>query len=72
MTRAVPAPVSSSCWPGNLHLGRPEHVEIIFGRKVTSATPGVVSTRVLNRPGQVTVNFSFRHSRIKIYLGDHQ
>ena len=53
---------------GNLHLGRPEHVEIIFGRKVTSVTPGVFSTRVLNRPDQVTVNFSFKHSRIKIYL----
>ncbi len=53
---------------GNLHLGRPEHVEIVFGRRVTSATPGVFSTRVLNRPDQVTVNFSFRHSRIKIYL----
>ena len=53
---------------GNLHLGRPEHVEVIFGRKVTSVTPGTFSTRVLNRPDQVTVNFSFRHSRIKIYL----
>jgi hypothetical protein len=53
---------------GNLHLGRPEHVEVIFGRKVTSVTPGTFATRVLNRPDQVTVNFSFRHSRIKIYL----
>ena len=53
---------------GNLHLGRPEHIEVIFGRKVTSATPGSFSTRVLNRPDQVTVNFSFKHSRIKIYL----
>jgi hypothetical protein len=53
---------------GNMHLGRPEHVEVVFGRKVTSATPGVFSTRLLNRPDQVTVNFSFRHSRIKIYL----
>jgi hypothetical protein len=53
---------------GNLHLGRPEHAEVIFGRKVTRATPGTFSTRVLNRPDQVTVNFSFRHSRIKIYL----
>jgi hypothetical protein len=53
---------------GNLHLGRPEHVEIIFGRKVTRATPGTFSTRLLNRPDQVTVNLSFKHSRIKIYL----
>jgi hypothetical protein len=53
---------------GNLHLGRPEHVEIIFGRRVTAKTPGTFSTRLLNRPGQVTVNLSFKHSRIKIYL----
>ena len=53
---------------GNLHLGRPEHVEVIFGRKVTAVTPGTFSTRLLNRPDQVTVNFSFKHSRIKIYL----
>ena len=52
----------------NLHLGRPEHVELICGRKVTRATPGTFSTRVLNRPDQVTVNLSFKHSRIKIYL----
>ena len=53
---------------GNLHPGRPGHTEVIFGRKVTSATPGSFSARVLNRPDQVTVNFSFKHSRIKIYL----
>ena len=52
----------------NLHLGRPEHVEVSFGRKVTSATAGVFSTPVLNRPDRVIVNFSFKHSRIKIYL----
>jgi hypothetical protein len=52
----------------SMHLGRPEHIEIIFGRKVTSVTPGTFSTRLLNRPDQVTVNLSFKHSRIKIYL----
>jgi hypothetical protein len=54
----------------NLDLGRPEHVEIIFGRPVTSRTPGTFSTRLLNRPDQVTLNLSFRHSRVKIYLKD--
>lgn len=52
----------------NMHLGRPEHAEIIFGRRVTSATPGQFSARLLNRPDQVTVNFTYKHSRIKIYL----
>jgi hypothetical protein len=53
---------------GNMHLGRPEHAEIIFGRKVTALTPGQFSTRLLNRPDQVTVNLSYKHSRIKVYL----
>jgi len=53
---------------GNLDLGRPEQVEIIFGRRVTARTPGVFSTRLLNRADQVTINFGFKHSRVKIYL----
>ena len=53
---------------GNMNLGRPEHAEIIFASKVTRRTPGTFSTRLLNRADQVTVNLSFKHSRIKIYL----
>jgi hypothetical protein len=47
---------------GNINLGRPEHVEVIFGSKVTRSTPGTFSTRLLNRGDQVTINLSFRHS----------
>ena len=53
---------------GNMNLGRPEHAEIIFAARVTRKSPGTFSTRLLNRADQVTVNLSFRHSRIKIYL----
>ena len=49
-----------------MNLGRPGHAEIIFAAKVTRKTPGTFSTRLLNRADQVTVNLSFRHSRIKI------
>ena len=58
---------SRSCWP-DISPGRPEHVEVIFGSKVTRSTPGVFSTRLLHRGDQVTINLSFKHSRIKIYL----
>jgi hypothetical protein len=54
----------------NLDLGRPEHIEIVFGRRVTSRTAGVFSTRLLARGDQVTLNLSFKHSRIKIYRVD--
>src|SRR6266702_7821741 len=53
---------------GNMNLGRPEHAEIIFAARVTRKTPGIFSTRLLNRGDQVTVNLSFKHSRVKIYL----
>ena len=53
---------------GNMNLGRPEHAEVIFGQKVIRKTPGVFSTRLLNRGNQVTINLSFKHSRVKIYL----
>ncbi|MEO3863691.1 hypothetical protein [Acrocarpospora sp. B8E8] len=52
----------------NLDLGRPEHLEVIFARRITRRTPGVFATRLLNRADQVTLNLSFLHSRIKIYL----
>jgi hypothetical protein len=53
---------------GNLHLGRPEHIEVIFGRRAGRAADLTFSTRVLNRADQVTVNLAFRRSRIKVYL----
>ena len=51
-----------------MNLGRPEHAEIIFAARVTRKTPGIFSTRLLNRADQVTLNLSLRHSRIKVYL----
>ena len=53
---------------GNMNLGRPEHAEIISGPNGSCTTPGVFSTRLFNGGDQVTINLSFRHSRVKIYL----
>lgn len=52
----------------NLDLGRPSSVEVIFGRKITSRTPGTFTTRVLTHGVDVTVNAYYKHSRIKQYL----
>jgi hypothetical protein len=54
----------------NFDLGRPDSVEIIFGRKVTKATPGTFTTRVITRGVDVTVNAYYKRSRIKQYLKD--
>jgi len=58
---------------GNLDLGRPENVEIIFGRRVRCDTPGTFRTAI-DRPvidpddKAVVVNISCKHSRVKQYL----
>jgi hypothetical protein len=52
----------------NLDLGRPEQVELIFGRKILPTTPGVFATRVVTRGVDVTVNVGYKHSRSKEYF----
>jgi hypothetical protein len=52
----------------NLDLGRPDEVKLIFGRQIYKNTKGEFSTRVVTRGTEVTVNVSYRESRIKQYL----
>jgi hypothetical protein len=52
----------------NLDLGRPEQVELIFGRKILPTTPGVFATRVVTRGVDVTINVGYKHSRTKEYF----
>jgi len=58
----------------NLDLGRPDTLEIIFGRRILNgkqrATQGVFKTKVITRGTEVTINAFYRHSRIKQYLKD--
>ena len=58
----------------NLDLGRPDTIEIIFGRRIVSgrqrATRGTFKTKVVTRGVDVTINAFYRHSRIKQYLKD--
>ena len=54
----------------NLDLGRPDQVELIFGRRVRSNTPGVFATRVVTRGVDVTINALYKHSRVKQYFKD--
>jgi hypothetical protein len=52
----------------NLDMGRPEQIELIFGRKILPTTPGVFATRVVTRGVDVCVNVGYRHSRTKQYF----
>jgi hypothetical protein len=59
----------------NLDIGRPENVEIVFGRRVRCDTPGTFRTAI-DRPvidpddKGVVVNIFCKHSRVKQYLKD--
>jgi hypothetical protein len=52
----------------NLDMGRPEQVELIFGRKILPSTPGVFATRVVTRGVDVCVNVGYKHCRTKQYF----
>jgi hypothetical protein len=55
----------------NLDIGRPEQVELIFGRRTRGAIPpAAFKTKVVTRGVDVTVNAFYKHSRIKQYLKD--
>jgi len=58
----------------NLDLGRPDTVEIVFGRRILNgkqrATQGTFKTKVITRGTEITINAFYRHSRIKQYLKD--
>ena len=55
----------------NLDLGRPDEVQLIFGRNIYSNTDGQFSTKVVTRGVDVIVSVFYKHSRIKEYLKDY-
>ena len=58
----------------NLDIGRPDTLELIFGRHIRSGrqrrTQEVFNTKVVTRDTEVTMNTFYKHSRIKQYLKD--
>jgi hypothetical protein len=51
----------------NLDLGRPDHVQLIFGRGVSRRTPGRFRTRVITEGVTPSLHIDYKHSRIKQY-----
>lgn len=54
----------------HLDLGRPDQVQLIFGRRVTKRTPGEFSTEVLQHGVYPCIRIRYKHSVIKIYFKD--
>ena len=57
---------------GNLDLGRPDTLEIIFDRQIRKDTVSDFKTKVVTRGTEVTINAFYKHSRIKQYLKDQR
>ena len=51
----------------NLDIGRPDQVQLIFGRRVTKRTPGRFRTRVLTEGVTPTLHVDYKKTRIKQY-----
>jgi hypothetical protein len=51
----------------NLDIGRPDQVQLIFGRRVTRRTPGRFRTRVLTEGVAPTLHVDYKRSRVKQY-----
>ena len=56
----------------NLDLGRPDQVQLIFGRRVSRRTPGSFRTRVLTEGVVPSLHVDYRRCRIKQYHKEGQ
>ena len=52
----------------NLDLGRPDEVQLTFGRQIRSNTAGTFATKLVTRGVDVIVSVFYKHSRTKEYL----
>jgi hypothetical protein len=51
----------------NLDMGRPDHVQLIFGRRISKRTPGRFRTRVITEGVTPSLHVDYKRSRIKQY-----
>jgi hypothetical protein len=74
-TRVFDRPAAGRAWfertiADQLDLGHPDRVQIVFGRKVSRATPGVFQTKVITRGVQPVIQAHYKHSKVKQYFKD--
>jgi hypothetical protein len=72
-TRMFDRPAAGRAWfertlPDQLTLGRPDQVSIVFGRRVTSRTPGRFHTKIFNKGVEPAIQVHYRASKVKQYF----
>jgi hypothetical protein len=71
-TRMFDRPAAGRAWfeqmlVDQLTLGRPDHVSIVFGRRVNRRTPGRFHTQIIHAGVEPTIQAHYRHSKVKQY-----
>jgi hypothetical protein len=56
----------------NLDLGRPDHVQLLFPRKITRATPGRFTTRVITDGVNPSLHIAYKRCHIKQYFKEER
>jgi hypothetical protein len=56
----------------NLDLGRPDRVQLIFGRRVYRNTPSQFRTQVVQTGVQPTLHVTYKHSGVKQYFKENR
>jgi hypothetical protein len=74
-TRVFDRPTAGRAWfertiADQLDLGRPDKVQIVFGRKVTRTTPGRFQTKVITTGVAPVIQAHYKHSKVKQYFKD--
>jgi hypothetical protein len=72
-TRVFDRPAAGRAWfeqtiPDQLTLGRPDQAAVIFGRRVSTRTPGRFHTKIFNRGLEAAIQIHFRASKVKQYF----
>lgn len=72
-TRVFDRPAAGRAWfertiADQLAIGRPDKVQIVFDRKITSRTPGVFQTQVITRGVAPVIQAHYKHSKVKQYF----
>lgn len=72
-TRVFDRPQAGRAWfeqtiRDQLTLGRPDQVAVVFGRRISSRTPGRFHTRVINRGVEPAIQVHYRASKVKQYF----
>ena len=72
-TRVFDRPAAGRAWfertiADQLDLGRPDKMQIVFGRKITSQTPGVFQTKVITKGVAPVIQAHYKYSKVKQYF----